>query len=106
MLFEESDGAQDAADVHGKGDGATTREGRIAVEEFGDRAHAVVEEFFFKANELSLNVVHPTHFVDAQISLEIEAREPRPRGALVVSIVALLLMPHIVGRVAPTLGRE
>ena len=106
MLLEETDGTQDATHVHGEGDGATPREGWVAVEEFGDGAHTVVEEFFFKADELSLNVVHSTHLVDAQISLEIEAGEPWPRGALVVGIVALLLMSHIVGRVASTLGRE
>ena len=106
MLLEEADGTEDAAHIHGEGDGTTSRERRIAVEEFGDGAHAVVEEFFFKSDELSLDIVHSAHLVDTQISLKIEAGEPGPCGALVVGIVALLLMSCIVGGVAATLGRE
>ena len=70
--------------------------GGFAVEEFGNRADAVVEEFFFEANELALDVVHAAHAVDAQIGLEIEAREPRPGGALVVGAVAIFLTSHII----------
>ena len=106
VLLELAEGAQDAAHVHGKRDGAATREGRVAVEEFGNRADAVVEEFFFEADELPFDVVHAAHAVDAQVGLEVEAREPRPGGALVVGAVALFLTARVVGRVALAFGRE
>ena len=106
VLLELAEGAQDAAHVHGKRDGAATREGRVAVEEFGNRADAVVEEFFFEADELPLDVVHAAHAVDAQVGLEVEAREPRPGGALVVGAVAIFLTARVVGRVALAFGRE
>ena len=106
VLLELAESAENAAHVHGKRDGAAAGEGGIAVEEFGNRADAVVEEFFFEADELALDVVHAAHAVDAQIGLEIEAREPRPSGALVVGAVAIFLTSHIIGRVTLAFGRE
>ncbi len=106
VFLQQSDSTQNAAYVHGKRNCATSAETRIAIEEFGNCTYEVGEEVFLKDIKLTLNVAYAAHLVDAQVSFEIEACEPRPCRALMVGIVTTNLLADIERIVAAALRRE
>ena len=81
-------------------------EGRVAVEQLGYGADAVVEEFLFVAHEQTVHITHLAKSVYLQASLHVESCEPRPSCALMIGIVALNLRTYIHRVVAVTLRGE
>ena len=81
-------------------------EGRIAVEEFWNRADAMVEEFLFVTHQQAVHIAQLAVSEYLQTCLHVECSEPGPGCSLMISIVALNLRTYIHRVVAVTLRRE
>src|SRR5690554_6079758 len=80
--------------------------GRIAFINFRYRTNAILHHGLFEAVIKTPDFSHTLCSVEPEESLSVMAQQPWPRGSLVESLVALLLIPAVTALVLRILGRK